>query len=376
MLWARLIPLIPAALVCLLVGPSVLRGHIPWFMDIVAQFYPIRYVAAESIHQGLIPLWNPTHHCGVPLLANPQWGTLYPINWIFFAVPNGHTFMLGYLFHHIVLASGGYWLARALFPSRLAALATALVLALGGWTWAHYPFGAYLAVVCWAPWMLGCLERHAREPRAQWIVIAGILWGLQILAGAPQALFLCSLMLGSLAVIRALTTRSLAALRLLLGSLILALLLTAAQWLPTVEFLGHTVRGGKLPLDEVRGGALDLVGQRSLLRALTGGNVFDPLQGEDAESTVFIGWLGLVLALMSLLPSPKSSGDGNAQSQSQSPHLSHWPYAVLLLLALLWSWSTLSRPLHAVMPGYGQFHDPKRALLVAHIALAVMIGGG
>jgi hypothetical protein len=375
-LWARLIPLIPAALVCLLVGPSVLRGHIPWFMDIVAQFFPIRCVAAESIHQGLIPLWNPTYYCGVPLLANPQWATLYPINGIFFAVPTGHTFMLGYLIHHIVLASGGYWLARALFPSRLAAIATALVLALGGWTWAHYPFGAYLAVVCWAPWLLGCLERHAHEPRAKWIVTAGILWGLQILAGAPQATLYCSLMFGAMAVIRSLSHRSLAPLRLLVGSLALALLLTAAQWLPTVEFLSHTVRGGKIPLDEVQGGALDLAGPRSLLNALTGGNVFDAAQGEDAESTAFIGWLGLVLALMALLPRPKSSKRVSSQTTSPPSHSPPWPYAVILLLALLWSWSALSPSLHRVMPGYGQFHDPKRALLVAHIALAVLIGGG
>ena len=378
---APLAALIAPALIVILVGPSVWRGHIPFFMDIVAQFYPIRFTAAQTLHEGLIPLWNPHCYCGVPLLANPQWGVLSPLNWPFFAVPSGHTFMLGYLLSHLILVSGGYWLARGLGLPSVGAVATALALGLGSWSWAHYPFGAYLAAVCWAPWFLGCLERNVREPSLKWTLGAGVLWALQIVAGAPQAAFLCSLAYGALALMLCATVRSRAPIKLLIGALLIALLLSAAQWLPMLELLQHTVRGGKLPFEEVAGGTLQLTGDASLLNALFGGNLFVWNQGEDAESTAYIGAVGILLALIGLLPhsllASKSTSQCLNESTSQRIHAStQWRYFALVLLAFLWSWSALARPLHAAVPGYGEFHDPKRALLVAHLALAVLIGLG
>lgn len=361
---ANLAPLIPVGLIALIVGPSVIRGQIPWFMDVVAQFYPIRFTAARTLHEGLVPLWNPYYHCGVPLLANPQWAVLYPINWIFFLWPNGHTFTLVYLIEHIIFALGGYWLARSLFESRLAALATSLVIALGGWTWAHYPFGAYLAAVCWAPWVLGCQERHVRDGRIKWIAIAGSLWGLQLLAGAPQAVFHCSQAYLVVALALAIAKRRIAPVALLFGALVIALLLSAAQLVPILDFVQQTVRGGKLPINQVEVGTLNLVGDGSLLNAFAGGNVFNPAEGEDAESTVFIGWIGLLLVVIGLIP------------KRREWRLTTLPYLIALALALLWSWRGLSHFLHPFMPGYGEFHDPKRVLLVAHIAVAVLIGAG
>jgi hypothetical protein len=364
---------IPVALIALLVGPAVIGGQIPWFMDIVAQFYPIRHFAAQTMHTGLLPLWNPTYDCGVPLLANPQWGVLYPINWLFFLWPSGPAFMLGYLLHQIILALGGFWLARALFVSPLAALAAVCVLAFGGWTWAHCPFGAYLAAVCWAPWVLGCLERHAREPRRRWIVLAGILWTLQILAGAPQATFLCSLAYGAMAAMLAIRHRKLAPIWFLLLALLLALGLSAAQWAPTADLMRQTVRGEGLKYEEVRQGTLHLWGEASLLNALVGGNVFIAAQGEDAESTAYVGYLGLILVIAGLLPRrARETDSGNEPIRGSAVRR----YAVLLLLALLYSWSRLSDPLFHSFPGYARFHDPKRVLLVAHLALGVLVAGG
>lgn len=373
-----LLAAIPVGLAALLVGPDVLRGAIPWFMDVVAQFYPIRHFAARTLHQGLLPLWIPTYYTGVPLLANPQWGVLYPPNWLFFLFPTGHTFMALYLLHQILLALGGLWMARAVLRAPLAALGVALVLGFGGWTWAHFPFGSYLAAACWTPWVLGCLERHSREPRARWVITAGALWALQVLAGAPQVVFLCSLAHGVWALMLALaptpmTRRSLAPLALLAGALGIALLLSAGQWLPTVDLMRHTARGAGLSLDEVAQGTLGLSGGRSLVRALIGGNVFDPGQGEDAESTAHVGLLGVVIAALGLLLLR-----WRGREEEPSPQVRSLPLraAVLLLLALLWSWSGASASLHRHFPGYALFHDPKRALVIAHIALALLIGAG
>ncbi|NUP90606.1 MAG: hypothetical protein HUU25_12440 [Candidatus Sumerlaeia bacterium] len=359
----RLLPaLLVPALVVMVAGHAAVRGHIPWFMDIVGQFYPFRHLAAQQLHAGVIPLWNPSTNAGVPLLANPQWGVLSPLNWPFFAWPGGATFMLSFLLAHVILCGGGYWLAQAVFASRVAALATSLAMAFGGWTWAHYPFGAYLAAVCWAPWILGTLERHARAPHPRWLPVVAALWALQIVAGAPQAVFYCSLAYGVVALL--LGRRPLL---LLAGALPLALLISAAQWLPMAELLSNTVRQGGLSIGEVTQGTLNLVHTPSIWRAFTGGNLLIAWQGEDAESTVFIGLAGLALLTLGLAPHALAGQPAAALPLR---------YLTLLLLALLWCWRPLGPWLYPWLPGYASFHDPKRVLIIAHLASAVLIGRG
>ena len=60
------------------------QGAIPWFMDTVTQFYPLRLHAAHLLWQGELPLWNRTIFGGVPFLANPQWGLLYPGHYLLY----------------------------------------------------------------------------------------------------------------------------------------------------------------------------------------------------------------------------------------------------------------------------------------------------
>ena len=54
--------------------------------DGIAQYYPWRFFAAESIRDGVLPLWNPHQFCGTPLLANGQSAVLYPLNAVFWVL--------------------------------------------------------------------------------------------------------------------------------------------------------------------------------------------------------------------------------------------------------------------------------------------------
>jgi len=40
--------------------------------DGIAQFYPWRHFASETIHTGTLPLWNPYQFSGTPFAANSQ----------------------------------------------------------------------------------------------------------------------------------------------------------------------------------------------------------------------------------------------------------------------------------------------------------------
>src|SRR5262245_7913558 len=72
---------------------------IPWnplLWDGIAQFYPWRHFAAQSMAAGQIPLWAPYQLCGTPFLANSQSAPLYPLHW-FYYLPGSVALKIGWL---------------------------------------------------------------------------------------------------------------------------------------------------------------------------------------------------------------------------------------------------------------------------------------
>ena len=53
--------------------------------DLAPFLYPNYRFAAESIRQGVIPLWNPHLYSGSPFAADIQSGLFYPINLLAFS---------------------------------------------------------------------------------------------------------------------------------------------------------------------------------------------------------------------------------------------------------------------------------------------------
>ena len=52
--------------------------------DPVRQQFPWRQLVVENIQKGAVPSWNPYNFSGIPLLANLQSATFYPLNLVFF----------------------------------------------------------------------------------------------------------------------------------------------------------------------------------------------------------------------------------------------------------------------------------------------------
>ena len=79
--------------------------------DTFAYFYPYWHIRNAALLGGQLPLWSPDLFMGVPLLANSQLGTFYPLNWIVapLAPPNG--VKLSLLLHTVWAGIGTYALA-------------------------------------------------------------------------------------------------------------------------------------------------------------------------------------------------------------------------------------------------------------------------
>lgn len=354
--------LILFAIPCALFLPTLIRNQIPYFMDIVAQFYPVRMFAAHLLHQGELPLWNPTYYCGVPLLANPQWGILYPGNFLFFLFPAGWSFTATLVLHSVIGSWGVYLLARHITQNRYAAMLAALLYLLGGYTWAHYAFGAFLFTLAWVPFVYFWFERYMETKRGLYVLAAGAGLALQILSGTPQLTYYAVLSYLVLVLVRGVgewrREKGVKGLRqpviFFLGMSVIGLGLSAPQWLASLKFLSECERSAGLSLPDVKTGTLSL-GQ--LWCAFTGGTGFP----EDAETTAFIGLFPLFLAIFGAL-AYRRRGLG--------------AYRIIALGSILLLLSFLSPFFYHWFPLYSHFHDPKRILGILMIVVSLLAACG
>jgi hypothetical protein len=229
-------------ILCLLIlaalAPAGLRpGWAPSnFGDLYAYHVPMRHLTASALQAGRLPFWNPYIFSGLPLSANPQAALLYPLSVAGYIFPTVLALSWNFAFHLAWAACGWMLLARRQRMGSLGAFFLAAVYGLS-------PFLVYrvqegiptlLASLAWAPWVW--LAWLCGGP-----ALLAAAWSLQFLSGHPQ--FMVVNALGMTA--WALLDRSRWA---LLRRMALAgtgtLLLTAAQWVPLKEFLGHSVRSG------------------------------------------------------------------------------------------------------------------------------------
>ncbi|MCI0396262.1 MAG: hypothetical protein L0322_15165 [Chloroflexi bacterium] len=132
-----------------------------------------------------MPVWNPYLFNGFPLLADPQAGGFYPPAWLTLLLPVNvgiswymllHIWLAGVGMAALVRFLGGRWL-----PATLAGIAFAFSGLLAGRLWAGH--STVYAIDAWTPWLLLALGWSVR--RGTWWAagLAGLPFGLAVLAG-------------------------------------------------------------------------------------------------------------------------------------------------------------------------------------------------
>jgi hypothetical protein len=159
------------------------NATIQW--DAVDVTYSAQKYLADLLHSGKLPFWTPYVFSGMPLMADPQLGAWYPLNWPFFLLgitPRAIEAELA--LHALIAALGAYLLTHDLFRSRTGALLAAVFFAFSGLfaeTSSHVgPFQA----AAWFPALLWFGRRATRSLR--WLPALAIVSGLVVLTGHFQ----------------------------------------------------------------------------------------------------------------------------------------------------------------------------------------------
>jgi hypothetical protein len=320
---------------------------------------------------------------GAPLLANAQSGLLYPPNWLLLIVPVevGHAWLI--VAHWVLAGAGMSRLARRLGLGLLAQSVAALAFALSGYAVSRAGFLSVNAALGWVPWVILAGDRLSDSGARFRRTSLALALAIQILAGHWQTWWYTWLLLAAWV-----TARRLGGdldLRALLRawfdvalSTLLAFALSAAQVLPTLEYLRASPRVSGVDMQT----ALTYSFWPWRLAGLIAPDLFgNPAHGffwgyaNFWEDAVYIGLLPFALSIVALVAWFRRRREVRAA-------LPRFPFGLLaaclpvVLLLALGSNTPVFPLLYRWVPTFNLFQAPTRIMLIFVFALALLAGAG
>jgi len=379
--------------------------------DLVSFLWPTYSYAAQSLHVGRIPLWNPTLYSGAPFAADNQSGLFYPINLLtFLLIPSlPYTAMEWLVVFHFWLAGASmYFLMRILLSSEedrtriprketdttetddteknkksvksgffrairvqillgneLPALFSAIAYMFSDVFIMHIGHLNIVATSAWLPAAFAALHLGFMRRSLGWAAGAGVILGVAILAGHAQMTLILMIGLGFYALWQIVLGPKRLALTGLSGLMfIIAFGVSALALIPGAEMLRFTAR---TQLDYATASLYSLP-----WASLAG--LFSPLVFGRGVQNFWGPWDRVELGYLGVLPLVFAGCAPFKNRRGVSIFL-----GVLGLLAWLIALGA-NTPLHHFLyqnvPGFAQLRAPARFILLTDFSLAVLAGLG
>jgi hypothetical protein len=371
-------------------------------VDVFLYFYPYKAYAAQSLLAGRFPLWNPHIFMGVPFLANSQAGLLYPLNWLFLWAepPKQVAYSIG--LHIWIAGAGAYCFAQhSLKLNPTAALAGGLVFAFSGFLGAQVEHINQLQVSAWLPWIFLLFDQIHSYPRDilspgarrstlvrlltkqrfwQKFALLSLIIALMLLAGHTQSVYISLFGLGIYGLFRrgipwGRPNQIISRLMLigldfipLILAIILALLLSAAQLLPTLELAQLSIRGGGLDYFDTVAFSLNPFKIFYTLFPPYGIDLEAKLGQAFSEFVAYVGLIPMFLAGLAIFHL------GRTRQQDK------WGLGITGAAGLFLAFGVFTGPvyffLYLFVPGFNLFRVPARWLLLYTFAMAILTAVG
>lgn len=219
--------------------------------DPVRQQYPWRNLSIEAFKTKELPIWNPYSFSGTPLLANFQSAAFYPLNIVFFLMDFNTAWTILVMLQPLLGAIFFFSYVRSLNIKKEASLLGALAFAYSGFTIAWLEWNTVVHTLIWLPLILLSIERILTKATLKWAIILFVAELSCVFAGHLQILFYVVVFSIIYALLRVLYIVhkskddrkkiyvSAGVLGLITG---IAIMVTAVQWAPTLEFISQSAR--------------------------------------------------------------------------------------------------------------------------------------
>jgi len=213
--------------------------------DLVTSFYPFRYLASGTLREGALPLWNPYILLGSPFLANSQSALFYPLNFVHYIFPLTLAWTIGILMRTFLSAVFTTLFVRSIGGSRTGAIMSGILFSACGFLMA-WQGQALSDAAIWLPLICYSVKQMRDRLSAGSIALTSFAFAMPVLAGHPETAAHLTLTGTLLALmlwvshmepkLKRFDVRFLFAFG---AAGILAVGLSAIQWLPTLEWLQH-----------------------------------------------------------------------------------------------------------------------------------------
>ncbi len=380
--------------------------------DVYFYYFPQKTLYAEGLRSSELPLWNPRTGHGYPLVGESQTGVFYPFHLLFYRLLDVNTAYNAIHLLHYVLAFVFTVLYSRLFGLSLTAALFAGLVYTYGWFPSRCCVEWAIIGGAWFPAALCCVEAFLQSRRVRYAIALALVLTLQMLAGHFEIAFITQLTLIAYVPLRLWFARpsspapetggKTGVAVVLMGALLLAYGLSAAQLLPTLE-LKQLSQRASADDHELEFGAIPVW---YWSQAVMPWRWYSPTTNRDAllqehppafgartnqiEAQLYFGLLPLALAAWgvvlvlrrdsgialkrssaSTLPQPLPGREGSSQTPSTERTLFIW--MILGLAALIYTTGWLL-PITRHLPGFSFFQGPGRYGIVTTLAVALLAG--
>lgn len=214
----------------------------PLITDPVLQAYPWRMLTIENYKNGQLPLWNPYSFSGQPLLANIQSAPFQIFNILFLIFDFNIAWALQVILPSAVAAIFMYLFLRSLNLSVYAASFGALILPFTGFFIAWLTWSTIVAAVMWLPAILFAINKLVAKLSILYFLLIILATTQVIFSGHWQSasyVFLATFLYLAFIFLKTKNTKSIV---LPIAAIVLGVLITAVQILPSLEFLNLSNR--------------------------------------------------------------------------------------------------------------------------------------
>jgi len=155
---------------------------------------PYQTFAIENLKSFHIPFWNPYTYNGMPFLADIQVGFFYPFNFLLFLFVKAGDLPVKALeyqiiFHFFIAQVSMFLLARELKITVFGSIIAALSFSFSGILVYRIIIQTFIYQLVWLPLIFLLFHKISTEMKLKYSLYAGLLLGMLLLTGHPQAFF-------------------------------------------------------------------------------------------------------------------------------------------------------------------------------------------
>ncbi|MBC8285367.1 MAG: hypothetical protein H8E32_16245, partial [Nitrospinae bacterium] len=345
--------------------PVLFEGKAFFFRDISHFAYPMKLYLAQIWAMGEWPFWYPNLFQGIPIMPQMHLGVFYPPS-VLFLMENFHfAFHAYFLFHHLILMVSVYALCRYWKKSVQASLCASVTSLLGGYFLSLASVYNHFQTAVWFPLILMMWQKYLTNGSPKYFCGAVIFLSFQVLGGGPEHAIFSVLLIYShslyLAKESRFTQKSLSVFILVL----MALAISAVQWVPTYYFTKEIPHGSGLSLETSTHWSMNPVTLLELFLPLSLDR-FMEMDGGKMDYFLHSFYMGIVpvfILFYSLL----------ANSENRAIRF-WWVVFVLGVFFALGRFNPLYSFFHEWVPIFNLFRYPEKFFFLCAFAFVFLLG--